>query len=50
MIQKRIKWVDIYKGLLIFLVVFGHALQGISADRTLVNNQFYDSLWKMVNI
>ena len=44
MIQKRIKWVDIYKGLLIFLVVFGHALQGISADRTLVNNQFYDSI------
>lgn len=44
MTVKRIKWVDIYKGILIFLVVFGHALQGIAADKSLIDNPFYNSI------
>lgn len=40
--QTRIEWVDIYKGFLIFLVVLGHAFQGIAADHTIVTNVDYN--------
>ncbi len=33
--KERIEWVDLYKGILIFLVVLGHGFQGIASDNSL---------------
>lgn len=43
--KKRIEWVDVYKGILIFLVVFGHGLDGIVNDVSMKSNYMYDSLY-----
>ena len=40
----RIRWVDVFKGILILLVIFGHAVQGVAADATLATNVQHDSI------
>ena len=40
----RSRWVDVFKGILILLVVFGHAVQGIAADTTLAASVQHDSI------
>ena len=51
MSNKRIEWIDVYKGMLIFLVVLGHAFQGIAhafqgiaSDHTMTNYPGYTSI------
>ena len=40
----RVRWVDVFKGILILLVVFGHAVQGVAADATLATSVQHDSI------
>lgn len=42
--MKRIEWIDIFKGILIILVVFGHATQGIQSNMNVLNNPGYESV------
>lgn len=42
--KNRLVWVDVFKGFLIFLVVFGHAVQGIDSNQSLSTNQYYNSI------
>lgn len=44
MSNKRIEWIDVYKGMLIFLVVLGHVFQGIASDHTVTNYPGYTSI------
>ena len=37
-VNGRVRWVDVLKGVLILLVVFGHAVQGLAADAMLAEN------------
>lgn len=39
--NRRIEWVDIFKGLLIIFVVLGHAAQGISSNEYLSDDTGY---------
>lgn len=42
--MSKVRWVDILKGLLILLVIFGHAVQGLAADATLEANPQYQGI------
>lgn len=44
MSKKRIEWIDIMKGILIFLVIFGHSLQGIVGKLHLTHGSIYDAM------
>lgn len=48
--MKRIEWIDIFKGILIFLVIFGHAAQGIQSNENVLDYTGYGSISFVKNV